>query len=389
MSDTPIYLDSNATTRIDPLVLDAMLPLLREDYGNPSSVHQFGAKIASRIEEARSQVAGLIAARDTEIVFTSGGTEANNAAIFGSLAAQPAKRHVVITQVEHSAVLDPGTELERRGYAVSRVGVDSQGRLDREELTAALRPDTALISVMLANNETGVVFPLAEVVAAGRSRNIPVHTDAVNAVGKMSVNVEELGVSLLSLSGHKIHGPKGVGALYIRRGTPFHAQQLGGPQERQRRGGTLNAPSIVGLGAACARLAELGDAPREAMRELRDRLEREIVRISGERKDFPAPHVIGADAPRLPNTSCICFADVAAEAAVLLLSEAGICVSSGAACSSGSLEPSHVLQAMHIPAEIAQGQIRFSFSRFSTQREVDQALAVLPDVLRRVAGVAA
>lgn len=379
MSPTITYLDNNATTRPDDRVVAAMLPLLTERYGNPSSAHYFGAQVAAEIEEARRQVAGLLGARDSEIVFTGGGTEADNAALRGVLAARPDRRHLVISAVEHHAILQTAERLEEEGIAVTRIGVDGAGRLDLAALAAALRPDTALVSVMLANNETGVIFPLAEVAAIARRAGVPVHTDAVNALGKMPVDVEALGVDLLSLSAHKIHGPKGVGALYIRRGTPFRPWQIGGSQERGRRGGTLNAPGIVGLGAACRILRELAPDDQARIAALRDRLEAGLL------ERCPRAHVIGREAPRLPNTLCLCFEGVLSEPIVLLLSEAGVCVSSGAACASGSVEPSHVLQAMGIPAHIAQGQIRLSLSRFTTPADIDRALDVLPPAVEKVA----
>jgi len=376
-----VYLDNNATTRSDPRVLEAMWPYLTEQYGNPSSGHHFGARVAARIEEARGQVARLIAARDSEIVFTSGGTESNNAALRGVLAARPGRRHLVISAVEHHAILEPAAALEREGVAVTRIGVDADGRLDLDALAASLRDDTALVSIMLANNETGVLFPLRQVCEIARARGVLVHSDAVNALGKLPIDVNELGVDLLSLSGHKIHGPKGVGALYIRRGTPFRPLLLGGPQERQRRGGTLNAPAIIGFGAACELLMGPERRAMERVHALRRRLETELVRR------FEHACIVGGAAPRLPNTTCVCFAGCPAEAILLLLSEAGICASSGSACSSGSLEPSHVLKAMGIDPHVAQGQIRFSLSRFNSDADIDRLLETLPATLEKVAAV--
>jgi len=378
--NTPlVYLDNNATTRPDERVVAAMLPLLTERWGNPSSAHYFGAQVAAEIEEARRQVAALINARDSEIVFTSGGTEADNAALRGVLAACPDKRHLVISPVEHHAIWETAERLEHEGVSVTRLRVDEQGRLDLEELERAIRPDTALISIMLANNETGVVFPLREVCRVAAARGVPVHTDAVNALGKIAVDVEELGVSLLSLSSHKIYGPKGVGALYIRRGTPFLAWQIGGAQERQRRGGTLNAPGIVGLGEACRLLREHSREDNRRILELRQRLETELT------SRFPAVRIIGAGAERLPNTTCACFAGVPSEAILIPLSEAGICVSSGSACTSGSLELSHVLQAMQVTPEVGQGQIRFSLGRFNTAEDLDRLFEVLPRIVAKAA----
>ncbi len=379
MPEQLTYLDNNASTRVDPRVVEAMVPMLSECYANPSSSHQFGVRAAARVEEARQYVARLIGARDSEIVFTSGGTEADNTALRGVLAARPSKRHVVISAVEHHAIWEPCQLLEREGFSVTRVGVDGQGRLDLDQLAGSVRDDTALVSVMLANNETGVILPLADVCRIAQARGVPVHTDAVNAAGKMPIQVEELGVNLLSLSAHKFHGPKGVGALYVRRGTPFRPQQIGGPQERNRRGGTLNAPGIVGLGAACAILNESGPRAMEPILALRTQLQAELRRIA------PDVVVLGEQAPRLPNTACVCFPHVSAEALLMVLSENGICVSSGAACSSGSLEPSHVLQAMGIAAEIAQGQVRFSLGRFNTAADLARLADVLPRALEKMA----
>lgn len=377
-----VYLDNNATTRVDDAVAAAMLPFLTSYYGNPSSLHTFGAQVAARIESARAGVARLLGARESEIVFTSGGTESDNAAIRGVLLARPDRRHVIISAVEHHAVIDIAEQLELEGYAVDRIGVDRDGRLDLTELRARLRPDqTALVCAMLANNETGVVFPLREVADAAHAAGALVHTDAVNAAGKIGIDVEALSVDLLAISGHKLYAPKGVGALYVRRGTPFRPLLIGGPQERHRRGGTHNAPGIIALGAACELLIRELEASAARISALRSRLE------AGLRAHFPDILILGEQAPRLPNTTCACFEGVEAEALLLLLSEAGICASSGAACSSGSLEPSHVLKAMGVPPHVAQGQIRFSLGRFSTPADVDRLLGVLPGLVARVAAV--
>ncbi len=378
MNDRTIYLDNNATTRVDPRVLEAMWPYLAEHYGNPSSPHHFGAQVAARLEEARGQVARLIGARESEIVFTGGGTEANNAALRGVFAACPSRRHIIISAVEHYAILEPAAWLEREGVTVTRVGVNRDGRLDLDALADAIRDDTLLVSIMLANNETGVIFPLKQVCEIAKARGVLVHSDAINAVGKTPVNVDDLGVDLLSLSAHKIHGPKGVGALYLRRGTPFRALLVGGPQERERRGGTHNVAGIVGFGAACELLCE---SERDSMRrvgKLRDRLETGLTRR------FKNVQIMGVEVERVPNTTCACFAGSQAEAILLLLSEAGVCASSGSACSSGSLEPSHVLEAMDIEPHIAQGQIRFSLSRFNTAPDLDRLLEILPPILEKV-----
>lgn len=378
------YLDNNATTQPDPRVVDALLPFLREQYGNASSLHHFGAAVGAQIEEARAQVARLIGAREGEIVFTSGGTEADNLALRGVLAARPARRHIVVSAVEHHAILEPVEALRREGVAVTLAGIDGDGRLDMQQLAGAIRADTALVSIMLANNETGTIFPVREITELARGCGAIVHTDAVNALGKIDVNVAHLGVDLLSLSAHKIHGPKGCGALFVRRGTPLRAQQLGGPQEQSRRGGTLNAPAIIGLGVACRLLGEECNpaATMQRVGALRDRLERSLLSRS------PGAVVIAAASPRLPNTSCICFRGVASEAVLLLMSEAGICASSGAACSSGSLEPSHVLQALGLDPVLAQGQVRFSLSRMTTDAEIDAVIDCMPRILERVAATA-
>lgn len=379
MSQTLTYLDNNATTRPHERVVAEMLRMLTELWANPSSGHRFGAQAAAEIETARARVAALIGARDSEIVFTSGGTEADNAALRGTLAANPAKRHLIVSAIEHHAILETAERLEHEGVQVTRIGVDHDGRLDLAALADAIREETALISVMLANNETGVIYPLQEISALARSRGVPVHTDAVNALGKIPVNVEQLGVSLLSLSGHKIYGPKGVGALYIRRTAAFQACQTGGSQERSRRGGTLNAPGIVGLGMACQALHDEATHTCERIAVLHQRLESELQRR------FPQAQVIGAAAPRLPNTTLVCFAGLSSEPLLILLSEAGICASGGAACASGSLEPSHVLKAMHIDPQVAQGEVRFSLGRFTTDADLDRLFAILPAAVAKVA----
>ncbi len=376
---TTTYLDNNATTRPDPRVVEAMTRMLTEQWGNPSSAHRVGGAAAAAVEQAREHVARLSGARDSEIVFTSGGTEADNIALRGVLAADPRKRHIVITAVEHHAIVETAEQLEHEGVTVTTLGVDGDGRLDLDTLAAALRADTALVSVMLANNETGVIFPLREICEIARARGVPVHTDAVNALGKTPVNVEELGVSLLSLSAHKVYGPKGAAALYLRRGTPFVPQQRGGAQERKRRGGTLNTAGIVGLGEACRLLHEEAERDNARILALHERLEDEL------RRRFDNVHIMGANSPRLPNTTCACFAGVPSEPLLILLSEAGICVSTGAACASGSLEASHVLRAMSVDPHVAQGEIRFSLGRYSTPADIDHLFQVLPAAVAKVA----
>ncbi len=377
------YLDNNASTRVDPAVIDVMLPLMAERYGNPSSLHHFGASVAADIEHARARIAGTIGARDSEIVFTSGGTESNNAVLRGVLAARPGKRRLVLSQVEHHAVLEPAQALEADGMQVVRIGVDSAGRLKLDQLREALTDDTALVSIMLANNETGVIMPVRQVCEMARQRRIPVHTDAVQALGRIDLDVETLGVSFLSLSAHKAHGPKGVGALYARRGAPWRPFHLGGPQEHGRRGGTLNAPGILGFAKACELISgPAAAADRLRVRALRDRFEGALLERFGDRV-----RVIGGEADRTPNTCCVCFAGLSAEPILMMMSEAGICASSGAACSSGSLEPSHVLEAMGVDPVVAQGQVRFSLSRFTTSDEIDRTLDRLPAIVDKVAAV--
>ncbi|MBI5863564.1 MAG: aminotransferase class V-fold PLP-dependent enzyme [Planctomycetes bacterium] len=380
MSADVIYLDNNATTRLRPRVLEAMLPYLTEQYGNPASIHHFGAQIGARIEEAREKVAAAIGARTSEIIFTSGGTESDNTALRGVTAARPNRKRVVISAVEHHAILEPAEALAREGFDVVRVPIDGDGRLDLEQLAAAADQRTVLVSVMLSNNETGVIHPVQAAAEIAHRCGAAFHTDAVNALGKTAIDVESLGVDLLSLSAHKIHGPKGCGALYVRRGTAIRPLLLGGAQERQRRGGTSNVAGIIGLAAAC----EAIDLPEmERVAALRDRLERDLAAHA------PDMRIIGAPNSRVPNTSCVCFPGVMSEAVLLLLSEAGICASAGAACSSGSLEPSHVLAAMGVDAHIAQGQIRLSLSRETTSDEIDRVVELLPPIVRRVAGVRA
>ena len=377
-----VYLDNNATTRIDDRVVDAMLPFLREQYGNASSLHQLGQYAAHHIDEARAQVAALINAGDREIVFTSGGTEANNLAIRGVLAARPTKRHVVTTAVEHPSVLRLCAQLEREGIRVTYCPVDSLGRLDLDHLADAIDDDTALVAAMHANNETGVLWPIDQIGAITRERNVPLFVDAIQTVGKLPVDVTSFPADLLSIAAHKIHGPKGVGALYIRRGTRLRPLIIGGHQQRDRRGGTEDTAGIVAFGTAATLAAEHANEESTRVAALRDRLETELCN----RIDIAA--VIGDRDHRLPNTTNIAFAALEAEALLLLCSENQICVSSGSACSSGSLEPSHVLTAMNIDPKLAHGAIRFSLSRYTTNEEIDRTLATLPALIDRLAAVA-
>lgn len=374
-----IYFDNNASTQVAPEVLEEMMPYFTDFYGNPSSLYPFGGQLAGEIAKARIRVAELIGARlDVEIHFTSGATESNNAAIRGALAAHPEKRHIIISQVEHDCVLNVAADLEANGYAVTRIPVDHAGQIDLNELEKNIRPDTALISVMYANNETGVIFPVEKIGELAKEYGVLFHCDAVQAVGKIPVNVSKFPVDLLSLSSHKIHGPKGVGALYVRRGVRIKPLILGGQQERGRRGGTENVPAIIGMRKAC----ELASAYlREGMsyvRDLRDSLEAGIV------SEIPMTQVNGRDAQRLPNTTNISFEGLEGEAALLALNESGVCVSSGSACASGKFEPSHVLRAMGVHDHMGHGALRFSLGRYNTQEEVDFVVKELPTIVNQL-----
>ncbi len=373
-----VYFDNNATTRVDPAVLAAMLPYFSELYGNPSSMHTFGGQVGHAVREAREQVARLIGATPEEIVFTSCGTEGDNTAIRAALAAQPEKKHIITTRVEHPAVLSLAQHLEKNGYELTLLGVDDKGRMNLDELREAIRKDTAIVSIMFANNETGAIFPVAEAAAICKERGVPFHTDAVQAVGKLAIDVRELPVDYLVLSGHKLHAPKGIGALYVRRGTAYRPFLRGGHQERGRRGGTENVPAIIGLGMACDLAAANMAEENTRVRALRDRLEQGLLAA------IPDAIVNGDVENRLPNTSNISFKYVEGEAILLLLDQLGVCASSGSACTSGSLEPSHVLRAMGVPFTYAHGSIRFSLSRFNTQEEVDHVVRELPRVIDRL-----
>ena len=374
-----VYVDNNATTMVAPEVFEAMKPFLTEKYGNPSSMHTFGGQVHSNIESARASVAGLIGASDpSEIIFTSCGTESDNTAIISTLRAYPEKRHIITTKVEHPAVLNLCKYLETVGYRVTYLGVDTEGMLDINELKSAIDPDTAIISIMYANNETGVVFPMEEIAEIARVRDAVLHTDAVQTVGKIPFKMNELPVDLLSLSGHKLHAQKGVAALYIRRGTRFSPFMIGGHQEYNRRGGTENVASIVGLGAACEIAKKTIDGKGTKIKALRDKLEKGLL------EKIPNSKVNGSLEHRLPNTSNIGFEFVEGEAILLMLDEKGIAASSGSACTSGSLAPSHVLKTMGIPFTFIQGSIRFSLSRYNTDEDVDHIISSLPAIIERL-----
>jgi cysteine desulfurase len=376
------YFDNNATTRVAPEVLESMLPVLTEQWGNPSSAYRFGKDVARQVELARKRVAALIGAEPREVVFTSCGTESNNTAIQSALTTHPTRRHVVTTAVEHSATLKFCRYLAQSGYEVTFLPVEEDGFLDLHRLERALRPDTAVVSVMWANNETGVMFPIEEIAAICRSRGVPCHTDAVQVAGKRPIDARSLGVEFLSLSAHKFHAPKGVGVLYVRSHTRFHPYIIGGQQERGRRGGTENVAGIVGMGRAAELALDHLDDEDRLVRTMRDRLEsglmRSITRVARN----------GAREQRLPNTSNLSFAGVDAESILMALDQEGICASSGSACTAGSVEPSHVLLAMGLTAARAQTCVRFSLGRYNEPAEVDHLLSVLPGIVARLRAAA-
>jgi len=378
MQNSCIYLDNNATTKVDLEVLEAMLPYLTEYYGNPSSMHTFGGQVGKASRQAREKVAALLNADESEIIFTSGGTEGDNAAIRAALLAQPEKRHIITTQVEHPAVLSVCKQLETQGYSVTYLSVNRQGQLDLHELSASLTGNTALVTIMYANNETGVVFPIEQIGLRVKEHGALFHVDAVQAVGKIPMNMKTSTIDMLTLSGHKIHAPKGIGALYVRRGVRFRPLIIGGSQQRGRRGGTENVPGIIALGkAAELELLHLEEATTREKR-LRDRLEQTLMAT------IPDCEVNGHPPQRLPNTTNIGFKYIEGEAILLSLNQHGICASSGSACTSGSLEPSHVLRAMGLPYTILHGSIRFSLCRYTTDAEIDAVLAVMPGIVERL-----
>lgn len=374
-----IYLDNNATTRVDPAVFDAMVPWLREGYGNPSSVYDLGRRAASAIDEARSRVAALAGCRESEIIFTSCGTESINTAFTSALAVDPDKLHIVTSAVEHSATVKLCEYLARRGYEITWLPVDHLGHIDPAQLEAAIRPDTALVSLLWANNETGVLFPVETIAEIAARKKVLLHIDAVQAFGKLPLRLEESGIHFLSMSGHKLHAPKGIGALYASRRARF-TPVLRGSQEDTRRGGTQNVASIAAFGkAAELAAAHLGDS---TVREFRDRFERALL------DTIPGCTVNGDPAARLPNTTNLSFEGVESEGALLLLDQRGVCCSAGSACSSGSVHPSHVLKAMGLSNEQARASLRFSFGRFNTAAEVDAACEIVPAVIAKLRDMA-
>ena len=379
-----IYFDNNATTRPLPEVVAAMSPYLTELYGNPSSIHRFGSQVAEKIGEARTRVASLIGAADPiEVVFTSCGTEGDNAAIRGMLEARPDKRHIVTTEVEHPAVLGLCQHLEKRGYRVSWLRVNQDGMLDLEDLRRSLSDDTALVSVMYANNETGVLFPIHKVGEIVKAKGIPFHVDAVQVAGKIPLKVKDSPVDLLTISGHKFHGPKGVGALYVRRGLAFPPFIIGGHQEKNRRAGTENVAGIVGMGEAAEMMQRSLAQEAEGIRKLRDQLEQGLL------QSCPDCRINGRGSDRLPNTSNVSFRYLEGESILVLLDQLGICASTGSACTAGSSEPSHVLRAMGVAPDWLQGAVRFSLSRFNTVEEVRYVNEKVPLIVQRLQGFSA
>ena len=373
-----VYLDNNATTRVAPEVVEAMLPFLTENWGNPSSAYLFGHQLAKPLDEARTRLAALLNAEPRELVFTSCGTESNNSAIHSALMTRREKRHVVTTAVEHSATVKFCNFLQKLGYEVTFLPVTPEGALDLAELEKAIRSDTAIVSVMWANNETGMLFPVEEVGAICRRKGVLCHTDAVQVPGKLKMDVKRLGVDFLSLSGHKLHAPKGIGLLYVKRQTKFQPYIIGGGQERGRRGGTENVAQIVAFGRAAELAAARLEEENTRVRALRDKLEAGIFStIEGSVRN-------GAAEPRLPNTANIAFEGVEAEGILMLLDQAGICASSGSACTTGSLDPSPVLVAMGCSAARARSSIRFSLGIYNTEDDVDHTLKHLPPIIEKL-----
>ncbi len=373
-----IYVDNNATTQVAPEVLEEMLPYFNEYYGNPSSMHTFGGMVERKIVEARERLAELIGASPDEIIFTSSGTESDSTAIRAAILSNPDKKHILTSRVEHPAIKNLFEYLSKNGYRVTFVPVDRKGRLDLDYLYKHLSEDTAIVSIMWANNESGVIFPIEEIGGVLREKGIVFHTDAVQAVGKIPIDLKNVDVDMLSISGHKFHGPKGVGALYLRKGTKYSPFLIGGHQEKGRRGGTENVASIIGLGKASELAAVNLSDKRIRVKQLRDKLETELL------NRIPNAMVNGDRENRLPNTTSIAFEYVEGESILLLMDEFGICASSGSACTSGSLEPSHVLRAMGVPFTAAHGSIRFSLSMYNTEEEINFIIEKLPPIIERL-----
>ena len=379
--DKVYYFDNNATSRVAPEVAAEMQPFFNELYGNPSSMHFFGGGNQKYMDLARERVAKLLGAAPEEIVFTSCGTESDSTAIWSALRSYPEKKHFITTKVEHPAVLSLGKFLEGQGYRVTYLPVDSEGRINLEDLKAALTPETALVSIMWANNETGVIFPVEEAARITHAKGALFHTDAVQAVGKVRINLAETKIDMLSLSGHKLHAPKGIGVLYLRKGIRFFPFMMGGHQERGRRAGTENVPYIAGMGKAAELALANIEKENTYVRDLRDRLEKGLL------ASIKNVRVNGGGAERLPNTTNISFEYIEGESILLMISEKGICASSGSACTSGSLEPSHVLMSMAVPQTYAHGSIRFSLSVYNTAEEVDYILRTFPPIIERLRSI--
>lgn len=374
-----IYMDNNATTQVDPAVFEEMKPFFTELYGNPSSMHRFGGQVGEKIKEARERVASILGCEVDEVIFTSCGSESDNTAIRSALKAQPDKKHIITTRVEHPAILSLCKFLEKKeGYSVTYLGTDEHGRLDLDEYRQAFRKDTAIVSVMWANNETGNIYPIESMAQIAKEHNVIFHTDAVQAVGKIPVDLKNSAIDMLSLSGHKLHAPKGVGALYVRKRLPFRPFLIGGHQERSRRAGTENTTGIIALGKACQLALENMEAENTVVKALRDKLENGLL------DTIPDSILNGDKDNRLPNTSNISFGYVEGEAILLMMDQVGICASSGSACTSGSLEPSHVLRAMGVPFTFAHGSIRFSLSRFNTEEEINFVLETMPKLIENL-----
>ena len=377
-SEQIIYLDNNATTQLDPAVIDEMLPFLTDYYGNPSSGYTFGRQVRCAIDLARERVAALLGCEPGEIVFTSCGTESNNAAVNSALQLDPNRRHVVTTAVEHSATRRHCETIAKGGGSVTVVGVNGEGNLDLDELERAITPQTAIVTVMWANNETGVLFPVEKIAEIARRKRVLFHTDAIQSVGKIPIRLTGMTINSLALSAHKLHGPKGVGALYVNKRSAFKPLVIGGSQENNRRAGTENVASIVALGKAaeCASAALAEENSR--VRAMRDRFETRVL------ERVPNTFVNGDRTARLPNTSNLSFSGIESDAALLMFDRHQLCCSAGSACRTGLVEASHVLRAMNVPAERARGSMRFSFGRFNTEADVDKALEIIPAVISKL-----
>jgi cysteine desulfurase len=374
-----VYLDNNATTKVAEEVASEMQPFFSELYGNPSSMHYFGGRVQEYLDIARKRVANLLGAKPEEIIFTSCGTESDSTAILSAIKVNPEKKHIITTSVEHPGILNVCKYLESsKGYRITYLSVDKEGRIDLDELKGAINEHTAIISIMWANNETGVIFPVEEAAKIAASKNILFHTDAVQAAGKIPIDLKNSKIDMLSISGHKIHAPKGIGALYIRKGTIFSPFLLGGHQEKGRRAGTENVPYIVGLGKAAEFAEKNLKKENSYVKKLRDKLEKGII------KTIENVRVNGGGAERLPNSLNISFEYVEGESILIFLSEKGICASSGSACTSGSLDPSHVLLSMRVPLTFAHGSIRFSFSVYNTEEDVDFVIKELPEIIKKL-----